>query len=235
MEQAAAQFIVSGEVLGQRPMSQKRRDLDAIAYHSDLEDLLLRPLSAKLLPPTRPEREGWVDRDKLFAFSGRSRKGLIRLAHEFGLQDIPAPSTGCALTERAFSRKVRDLIQWEPDAGRWDFELLKVGRHFRCDAFTKIIVGRKEAENARLEYLHQLPEGARCTLLLPHDYPGAAALIVGPPSEVALVMACGLMHRYGKPGWSDQPLAVVRRGDRVWTLPVAASQSAQHANLLTVA
>ena len=89
MEQIGADFIVSGEVVGQRPMSQKRKDLNVISYHSDLEDLLLRPLSAKFLPMTLPEREGWVDREKLYAFQGRSRKGLIRLAKQFGFEDIP--------------------------------------------------------------------------------------------------------------------------------------------------
>ena len=86
MEQIGADFIVSGEVVGQRPMSQKRKDLNVISYHSDLEDLLLRPLSAKFLPITLPEREGWVDREKLYEFQGRSRKGLIKLAKEFGFK-----------------------------------------------------------------------------------------------------------------------------------------------------
>ena len=99
MEQTDAQFIVSGEVVGQRPMSQKRRDLNVISHHSELDDRLLRPLSAKLLPPTWPEREGLVDRQQLFDFSGRGRKGLIALAKRFGFKEIPSPSTGCALTE----------------------------------------------------------------------------------------------------------------------------------------
>ena len=105
MHQVDAQFIISGEVVGQRPMSQKRSDLDTISYQSGLEDLLLRPLSAKLLPPTKPEREGLVDREKLYGVQGRSRKFLIELAHKYNLKEIPTPSTGCSLTEPEFGRK----------------------------------------------------------------------------------------------------------------------------------
>ncbi len=143
MKQVDAQFIVSGEVVGQRPMSQKKRDLEVISYHSDLEDLLLRPLSAKLLPPTRPEREGWVDRDQLYDFNGRSRRPLIQLARSLGITEIPSPSTGCALTERSFSGKVFDLIRLNPTAGRWQFNLLNYGRHFRFDDYCKVVIGRR--------------------------------------------------------------------------------------------
>ncbi|MFT5527398.1 MAG: tRNA-specific 2-thiouridylase, partial [Pirellulaceae bacterium] len=150
MEQVDAKFIISGEVMGQRPMSQKRKDLAIISEKSDLEDLLLRPLSAKIMEPTLPEREGWVDREKLYGFFGRSRKGLIRLAHELGLKDIPTPSTGCSLTEPQFSRTVHDLIRNEPEKGRWDFELLNIGRHFRLDKQTKVVVGRDQTENDQI-------------------------------------------------------------------------------------
>ena len=115
LEPLGADFIVSGEVVGQRPMSQKRSDLSIISHHSGLEDLLLRPLSAKLLPPTKPEREGWVDREKLYDIEGRSRKELIAMAKRFGLAKIPTPSTGCALTEPRFSQKVFDLIEISPE------------------------------------------------------------------------------------------------------------------------
>ncbi|MCF6322410.1 MAG: hypothetical protein L3J32_11680, partial [Rhizobiaceae bacterium] len=93
-------FVISGEVVGQRPMSQKRRDLETISHHSGHYDLLLRPLSAKILTPTLPEREGWVDRDKLYRFYGRGRRKMIALARSLGIEDIPSPSTGCALTQR---------------------------------------------------------------------------------------------------------------------------------------
>ncbi|MDH3717825.1 MAG: hypothetical protein OES79_06850, partial [Planctomycetota bacterium] len=148
MQQVGASMVVSGEVLGQRPNSQKRRDLRVIESHSGLQGRLLRPLSAKLLPPTIPEQTGQVDRDQLYDFSGRSRKGLIALARRFGFthEEIPSPSTGCALTEKTFAPRVFDLLKTDPENTAWDFELLKVGRHLRLTRATKAIIGRREDE-----------------------------------------------------------------------------------------
>ncbi len=232
MEQAGADFIVSGEVAGQRPMSQKRWQLDTIAYHSDLEDLLLRPLSAKLLRPTRPEREGWVDRSKLYGFSGRSRKGLIQLGKDLELPYIPDPSTGCALTEVQFGRKVHDLLELEPQATSWDFEILKVGRHFRFDEKTKVIVGRNEAENNQLEYTHKLPDASSSAMLHAKNYVGAVILIVGPPGNDVLQFAGGLMYRYGKAKTVEEPRIEVIQRDRTWVMPIAETVEAQQATTL---
>lgn len=198
MRQVGADFLASGEIVGQRPMSQKRRDLDVISHHSGCNDLLLRPLSALRLPPTLPEREGWVDRDQLYGFVGRGRKELIRLARHLGIEEIPSPSTGCTLTEKEFGKAVHDLIRLDSAATRWDFELLKTGRHFRCDHRTKVVVGRRAAENAALEYLHRLPESNSKALLRPHEFPGPTVLIVGPPSDAAIEFAVGLFVRYAK-------------------------------------
>jgi hypothetical protein len=192
-----AQFLVSGEVLGQRPKSQKRRDLEIIAHHSSQDDLLLRPLSAQRLPPTRPEREGWVDRRRLHGFVGRGRRELIALAQQLGIEDIPAPSNGCALTEIAFSRKVFDLIELQPQAERADFELLAVGRHFRWSPQTKVIVARneQECELLRRSVSHDTPG---LTALLPDDFPGPTAVVVGPADDAALAFAAGLIHRFSR-------------------------------------
>lgn len=198
MEQIGADFIVSGEVAGQRPMSQKRRDLDRIAYHSDLDDLLLRPLSAKLMRPTLPEREGWVDREQLYDIEGRSRKRLIALAKKYGLKDIPTPSTGCSLTEPKFSKKVFDLIDAPVESRRWDFELLKVGRHFRFDSQTKVILGRNEAENDQLLYAHQLSDANSTAELFPENFLGPRAMIIGPRTDEAIEFAAGLVLRYSR-------------------------------------
>jgi len=229
MEHSGADFIVSGEVAGQRPMSQKRWQLDTISYHSDLEDLLLRPLSAKLLRPTKPERERWVDRDKLHGFSGRSRKGLIQLGEDLGLPYIPDPSTGCALTEIQFGRNVHDLLQLEPEATRWDFEILTIGRHFRFDNETKVIVGRNEAENDQLEYMHKLTDASSSATLNAHNYVGASALIVGPPRDDVLRFAGGLMYRYGKAKTVEAPQIEVIQRDRTWIMPIEATEEAQQA------
>ena len=196
MEQVDAQFIVSGEVVGQRPMSQKRRDLDVISHHSDLDDLLLRPLSAKLLPPTKPERDGLVDREQLYDFQGRSRKGLIELAKKFGFEDIPTPSTGCALTEPRFSKKVFDLFEVAPESNAWDFELLKLGRHFRYDERTKVVMGRDKQENDRLRYMHELPDSSSAAMLNPRNFLGPRTLICGPATDEAVDFAAGLILRY---------------------------------------
>ncbi len=196
MEQVGAQFLASGEVVGQRPMSQKRRDLDVVSHHSDCEDILLRPLSAKLLPPTKPERDGLVDREKLYDFQGRGRKGLIQLAHRLGVKNIPTPSTGCSLTEPKFSQKVFDLIRLDPEAQRWDFETLKVGRHFRFDNQTKVLIGRSHVENTQLEYLHALPEASSTAILAAQSFMGPVGLLIGPVTDLSLSFAAGLIAKY---------------------------------------
>lgn len=213
MRQIGADFIVSGEVAGQRPMSQKRRDLDRIAYHSDLDDLLLRPLSAKLLRPTLPERKGWVDREKLYNIEGRSRKRLIALAKKYDLKEIPTPSTGCSLTEPRFSKKVFDLIDAPGESRRWDFELLKIGRHFRFDAHTKVVLGRDEAENDQLLYAHQLPDAASSAALVPENFVGPQALLIGPRTDEAIDFAASLMLRYSRD--YDAGKALVRVDDHL--------------------
>ena len=198
MDQVGASFVISGEVVGQRPMSQKRRDLDIIARDAGLEDLLLRPLSAKLLPPTLPERLGIVDRERLHGFEGRSRKGLIELAEQFGFTEIPTPSTGCALTEPLFAPKVRDLIDLAPDARQWDYELLRVGRHFRFDSKTKVVLGKDESQNEQLRLMAAQDRASPCWIVEPENFRGPTALVTGPFSEAALGYTGGLIVRYSK-------------------------------------
>ncbi len=198
MEEVGASMVVSGEVLGQRPKSQKRRDLAIIAQQSGITDRLLRPLSAKLLPPTLPERLGEVDRQRLYAFSGRSRKGLIALAKYFGLRTIPSPSTGCSLTERSFAPKVHDLVQIDTESGRWDFELLNVGRHLRIDSQTKAVVGRDAAENESLRQMVRDENSRATAILTPENFAGPTVMLIGPPIERSLNTAAGLVLRFCK-------------------------------------
>jgi len=147
-------FIVTGEVIGQRPMSQRRDTMPVIARDSGADDRLVRPLCAKNLPETLPEREGWLNRDRLYKFSGRSRKPQMALAEIFGFKDYAQPAGGCCfLTDRQYSVKLADL--WE-SRGRRDYELddimlLKVGRHLRPRPGFKMIIGREEGENRFLE------------------------------------------------------------------------------------
>jgi hypothetical protein len=198
MDQVGASFVVSGEVVGQRPMSQKRRDLDIIARDAGLEDLLLRPLSAKLLPPTLPERLGLVDRDRLHGIEGRSRKGLIELARQFGFNEIPQPSTGCVLTEPLFANKVRDLIELEPAAGQWDFELLRIGRHFRYDSYSKVVLGKDETQNEQLRRMAEQDRATACAIVEPENFRGPTALVTGPLTDELLGFVGGLVLRYSK-------------------------------------
>ncbi len=216
MQQVDAQFVVSGEVVGQRPMSQKRRDLETIAHHAGHYDLLLRPLSAKILAPTRPERQGWVDREKLFAFYGRGRRRMIALARSLGIQEIPAPSTGCALTEKHFALKVFDLLRHQPSSRSWDYELLKHGRHFRYDEHVKVIVGRNEDENGQLEFLHNARGATSTALLRPNDFRGPMALVSGPATPDVLDYAGGLILRYSNRGPGDGCRICVTRENGVF-------------------
>ena len=150
MEQIGAAFVFTGEVLGQRPMSQHRQAMRIIDRESGLDGRLLRPLSARLLEPTIPEKEGLVDREKLMAIKGRSRKPQMALAEEHGIADYPCPAGGCLLTDPGFARRMRDLVHSRPDFDLNDVNLLKVGRHFRLSPGAKAVVGRNEEENRRL-------------------------------------------------------------------------------------
>ncbi|MFQ6091193.1 MAG: hypothetical protein ACE5OR_00670 [bacterium] len=152
MEEMGADFVFTGEVLGQRPMSQRRDAMRIVERDSGLEGRLLRPLSAKLMKPTIPEREGLVDREKLLNIQGRSRKPQMRLAEELGLTDYPCPAGGCLLTDKGFADRLRDLFQHGEDS-LYDINLLKVGRHFRLPTGQKIIAGRDEEENRTLAAL----------------------------------------------------------------------------------
>lgn len=151
MRETGADFIVTGEVLGQRPMSQRRDTLKLVENESGLRGLILRPLSAKQLDPTIAETEGWVDRNKLLGIKGRSRHEQFQLAEKIGVREYPLPAGGCLLTELSFAPKVRDLLSHPSHNELRDFQLLKTGRHFRLAPQTKLILGRSAADNAALE------------------------------------------------------------------------------------
>jgi tRNA U34 2-thiouridine synthase MnmA/TrmU len=167
-----ANFIFTGEVLGERPMSQNRKALELVEKETGLENLVLRPLSAKLLPETIPEKEGWVDRSKFLSIKGRSRKTQIALAKKFGIEDYPSPAGGCLLTNKEFAAKIRDLFEHKKMVSMKDVRLLKIGRHFRFGE-RKIIVGRNEEENEHLlvlknpeDYIFEVPDcGSPITIL----------------------------------------------------------------------
>ena len=150
MRETGASFLITGEVLGERPMSQRREAMRIIEKESGLEGLILRPLSAKLLNSTIPEKEGLVNRKKLLAMKGRSRRPQIELAEQLDINDYPCPAGGCLLTDPGFAGRIRDLKDHRPDFTLNDVQLLKIGRHFRLGPETKLVVGRNEEENSRL-------------------------------------------------------------------------------------
>ncbi len=189
-------LIFTGEVLGQRPMSQNKQVLQIVARDSGYEGLILRPLSAKLLPETLPEKEGKVLRGRLLDIQGRSRKSQFELAKRYGIGDYPEPAGGCLLTDPAFSRRLRDLLTHQGRVQIREIELLRVGRHFRLDESTKVIIGRRKEENERL--LELAHEGD--VIIRVMDYPGPIALIPRGSPKPSLEIAASLCIRY-----SDAP------------------------------
>lgn len=149
MREGNADFVITGEVLGERPMSQRKDALDIIKRESRLDGYLLRPLSARLLEATFPEKEGIINREELLDISGRSRKRQLELAKKYGINRFFAPAGGCLLTDPIFSRKLRDLVKTDSLIAD-NINLLKYGRHFRIDEHTKVIVGRDERENREI-------------------------------------------------------------------------------------
>ena len=206
MEETGADFIFTGEVLGQRPMSQTRQSLHVVAKNSGYADFIVRPLSARLLPETRPEQEKKLDRSKLLSIQGRGRKMQIQLARHYGIVDYPPPAGGCLLTDPNFSRRLKDLFDHCPDHGIRDIELLKLGRHFRIHANAKLIVGRNQADNAAI--LALLREGD--AVLQMADFRGPTVLVPHGCDEATLGAAAGFCCLYANRP-DDNPCKVLCR------------------------
>lgn len=198
MRERGADFVITGEVLGQRPMSQNRRAMDVIEEEAGLTGRLLRPLSAKNLPKTEPERRNLVDRDRLRGFTGRTRKPQMALARELHVEDYLQPAGGCCfLTDENFARKFRDLFAYDPDT-RLDHDqimLLTVGRHFRLPGGMKVVVGRNAGENSMI--LATVSRGAvpGGRLLVVEGHKGPMTVVTGTDSG-DLVLAAAVTARY---------------------------------------
>ena len=194
MRETGASFLVTGEVLGERPMSQRREAMRLIEKESGLEGLIVRPLSAALLDPSTPEKEGWVDRGRLLGIRGRSRKPQIALAACYGFKDYPCPAGGCLLTDPGFAARLRDLMKFHPAFELLDVQLLKLGRHLRLSPSAKAIVGRDEEENDRLLALAR--EGD--ALLEVADIPGPLTVLRGTFGEPDVLAAAAITAAYSK-------------------------------------
>ena len=194
MREIGADFIFTGEVVGQRPMSQRRDCFVEIDKQVEIASRLLRPLSAKLLPPTVMETNGWIDREKLFGLSGRSRKFQMSLAREWGLEGFSAPGGGCLLTDDFLGRRIKDFLEHRTQKGK-SMVVLRWGRYFRLDAKSVVLIGRDEKENAAF-MKHAISEDS---LLEMRDVPGPVGLLRTENFRPdLLVMAAGLVQWFSK-------------------------------------
>jgi len=175
MDEIGASFVITGEVLGQRPMSQHRQAIELIERESGLAGRILRPLSAHHFPPTLPEEEGIVDRGRLLAISGRSRKEQIALAEDLGVRDYPCPAGGCLLTDPDIAGRLRDLFTHVPGYTHRDLVILTIGRHFRLNPRLRVILGRSKDENEKLLALAAPGD----VVFMPENFRGPTALAAG--------------------------------------------------------
>jgi tRNA U34 2-thiouridine synthase MnmA/TrmU len=219
MKKEGFDFLFSGEVLGQRPMSQTKPSLRYVEKNSGFEGYIVRPLSAKRLTPTIAEQEGLVDRERLLDMTGRGRKEQIKLAETFGITDYPAPAGGCLLTDVGFSRRLRDLFGHEQSYEERDFELLKYGRHFRLDDQHKAIVGRTKEDNRQI-WRHVDPQ--KDITLHMADMASPTVLIPGSAREEIIHESARLCASYSKAREGAQARVSVKggRGSKLLTVLV---------------
>lgn len=194
MRKTDAQFIVTGEALGERPMSQSRNAMILIEKEAGLERMIIRPLSAKLMEITIPEERGLVDREKLLAIQGRSRKPQIELARKFGITEYPSPAGGCLLTDPGYARRLADMMRHQPDFESNDLNLLKVGRHFRLSPKSRFVVGRNHDENMAIIKM-ALPGDVLIRAL---NFTGPITLYSGGNNEEMLRFAASVTAGYGR-------------------------------------
>lgn len=192
MRMTGADFLITGEVLGQRPMSQRRDTFPVIDREADVAGYVLRPLSAKHMKPTIPEESGIVNRELLYDFAGRSRKPQMALAKEFGLTDYPAPAGGCLLTDPIYSYRLKELLKHCNNPDYTDINLLRLGRHFRVADGCKVIVGRNNDENQEMLSI----AGAEDWKMKVIGYGSPITVIRGNPNNEALCLAASLCARY---------------------------------------
>ncbi|MBU3189030.1 tRNA 4-thiouridine(8) synthase ThiI [Clostridium bowmanii] len=203
LEKFHANFIITGEVLNQRPMSQNRSALDIVKNESGIGQKILRPLSAKNLNPTEMEIEGLIDREALLDIKGRNRKVQMELAEKWGILDYPSPAGGCKLTEPSYSVRLKELLEHKEDTSKKDLELLKIGRHFRITKDAKIISSRTEEEGELLEQFLTEED----LMFLPVDYNGSTIVIIGKATDKDIEFAAKVSGRYCK-GKDDKLISI---------------------------
>jgi len=209
MPATGAQFVITGEVLGQRPMSQHKQSLALIEKESGLSGLLLRPLSAQLLAQTLPEQKGWVRRDKLLSFCGRGRKQQIELAQKFGIEKYAQPAGGCLLTDPQFALRLKDLLTHN-EMDIENIELLKVGRYFRLSPVAKLTVGRNQKENEKILSMARPDD----FIFMPiEELAGPTALGRGIFDTELISLSCGIVAHYCDLNGKDTAKLVFKKFD----------------------
>jgi hypothetical protein len=220
LAELGADFIATGEVLGQRPMSQRRDTMQLIEREAGLEGMVLRPLSAGLLAPSIPEQRGWIDRRRLLALHGRSRRPQMAMAADRDIRDYPCPAGGCLLNDPEYAARFKDLLDHRPDFGLPEARLLNWGRHFRLPSGAKVIVARDEAEGHALEAAAQ----AGHVLLAPEGVPGPTALCPEAASEPDIAIAAGLVAAHTKGGAAIAVRVRPKRAGQTSDVPAPAGQ-----------
>jgi tRNA U34 2-thiouridine synthase MnmA/TrmU len=202
MAQENASFVITGEVLGQRPMSQRRPTIELIERESGLESLILRPLSAKHFPPSKPESEGIINRELLSDIAGRGRTAQFELVEKYRMKAFGDPGGGCLLTDAAYSNRLRDLFFYDKSFTILDINLLNTGRHFRINPETKLILGRNQGENERLRSMWTMPY----VLVSIVGFPGPLGIIKGNLGKEGMGIVAGILSHYGR---NKEPLITV--------------------------
>jgi len=207
MHETGASFLATGEVVGQRPMSQQKHMLNHIIKETGLQGRLLRPLSAKILKPTLVEEQGLVDRDRLFDISGRGRRRQMELAEQFGITEYESPAGGCLFTDANVARRIRDLMEHHEDYTPLDLFLTTVGRHVRLDDQVKILVSRNEKENVILEKHRD-----EADYFFEPLFSGPDIFVKGRPDEKEFPFITSVIARYGKPRDDAKEINIYQKG-----------------------
>ena len=224
-KKTGAKFIFTGEVLGQRPMSQHSQAMELVEKQTGLKGKLLRPLCAKLLPKTEAEKMGWVKRDNLLDISGRSRQRQLSLAKKWRIKNFPTPAGGCLLTDKSFAKRLQDLFNQNKKISEADISLLKIGRHWRIDK-NKIIIGRNFEENKKIKALKNPKDYYFETA----KYPGPTGLLIGPANQKAIIQAAALTAAF-----SDilDEKAIVKYGQKKLNKKIIINQPKNYLEQLT--
>lgn len=206
MRELNADFVATGEVVGQRPMSQQKYMMLHIEKVSGLKGRLIRPLSAKILEPTIPETEGKIDRSRLLDISGRGRKRQMELAGHYGIENYSSPAGGCLFTDRFFSLRLKDLFMHQDEVSSTDMYLLTIGRHFRVNGSLKLIVSRDERESLELEKLIGLAD-----YLIRPEFKGPSVFINGTMNEEDIELVSSIVSRYGRVTEDENSLTLIAK------------------------